>query len=86
MYASGRGVKGDPVQAIRWHLIAQAGGNNDVAIDAYTQKQPPETIAAGQEAAKSWIAMLRAQREASARGMEPVPTPANRPAPMTPPR
>jgi TPR repeat protein len=85
MYASGRGVKGDPVQAIRWHLIAQAGGNSDQSVDDYMRRQTPETIAAGQEAAKSWLALLRAQREASAR-LEGVPPPANRPAPMTPPR
>ena len=85
MYGSGRGVKGDPVQAIRWHLIAQAGGNNDPFLDEYMRKQKPETIAAGQEAAKSWIARLNLARQAAAQGLEPVPAPVSRPAPVAPP-
>src|SRR4029079_15958844 len=29
MYATGKGIKADPVQAARWHTIAKAGGAND---------------------------------------------------------
>src|SRR4029078_10794688 len=35
MYATGRGIKADPVEAGRWHLIARAGGNNDQYLTAF---------------------------------------------------
>ena len=35
MYATGQGVKRDPVQAARWHLIARAGGANDLFLEDF---------------------------------------------------
>ena len=62
MYATGRGVKADPVQAARWHLIARAGGGNDLFLEDFLRKMKPEDRAAGEAAAKPWIAQLAAQR------------------------
>ena len=59
MYATGRGVKADPVQAARWHLIARAGGDNDLFLEDFLRKMKPEDRAAGEAAAKPWIARLR---------------------------
>ena len=49
--AIGRGLKADPVQAIKWHIVAKAGGVSDLPLDAFVQKQPPDVRAAGQKAA-----------------------------------
>ena len=63
IYAFGRGVPApDPVQAIKWHLIAKAGGNGDLYLDDYMQKQIPENRAAGEQAAKPWLDILSASR------------------------
>ena len=62
MYAMGRGVKLDPVQAARWHLIARAGGSNDLLLEDFLRKMKPEDRAAGEAAAKPWIASLEAQQ------------------------
>ena len=59
IYAFGRGgPAADPVQAIKWHLISKAGGNSDLQLDDYMQKQSPETRAAGEQAAKPWVDLL----------------------------
>ena len=34
----GRGVKADPVQAARWHLIARAGGDSDPFLDDFVRQ------------------------------------------------
>jgi TPR repeat protein len=60
MYASGRGIKADPVQAARWHLIAKAGGNNDQYLDEFVRKMKPADRAAAEDKAKPWIARMRA--------------------------
>jgi TPR repeat protein len=66
MYAMGRGVKLDPVQAARWHLIARSGGANDLFLEDFLRKMKPEDRAAGEAAAKPWIARLAAQRTQAA--------------------
>ena len=63
IYAFGRGVPApDPVQAIKWHLIAKAGGNGDLYLDDYMQKQIPENRAAGEQAAKPWLDVIAQSR------------------------
>jgi uncharacterized protein len=64
MYATGQGVKLDPVQAARWHLIARSAGANDLFLEDYLRKMRPEERAAGETAAKPWIARLAAQQQA----------------------
>ena len=51
--AIGRGLQADPVEAIKWHIVAKAGGVSDLPLDAFVQKQPPEVRAAGQKAAQA---------------------------------
>jgi TPR repeat protein len=70
MYTIGRGVKVDPVQAARWHLIAQAGGNSDLALEDYVRKMKPEDRAAAEAAAKPWIDAINAQRSPEAQASQ----------------
>jgi TPR repeat protein len=60
MYSSGRGIKADPVEAARWHLIAKAGGNNDQFLDDFVRKMKPADRAAAEDKAKPWIARMKA--------------------------
>ena len=45
---SGRGVSADPVAAMKWHIIAKAGGLADTTLDEYTSKQSPEARTAAE--------------------------------------
>src|SRR5581483_11893911 len=65
MYATGRGIKADPVQAGRWHLIARAGGDGSLFMEDFLRKMKPEDRVAAEAAAKSWIARIEAARAAS---------------------
>jgi TPR repeat protein len=58
MYATGRGIKADPVEAVRWHLIARAGGNNDPYLDDFMRNMKPADRAMGENKAKPWIARM----------------------------
>jgi TPR repeat protein len=55
VYRMGRGIKADPVQAIRWHLAARAGGLGDPALDDFAARQTPEIRAEAEKAAAPWI-------------------------------
>jgi TPR repeat protein len=55
VYRMGRGIKADPVQAIRWHLAARAGGLGDPALDDFAARQTPEVRAEAEKAAAPWI-------------------------------
>ena len=60
--ALGRGLPADPVAAIKWHMIAKAGGVSDIPLDEFSQKQKPEVRAAAHKAAQPWIDALKAPR------------------------
>ncbi len=60
--AVGRGANLNPVQAIKWHIIAKAGGVSDIPLDAFVQQQPPDIRAAGEKAAKPWVDALKELR------------------------
>jgi hypothetical protein len=60
--AAGRGVAADPVEAIKWHLIAKAGGASDLSLDEFVQKQTAETRAAANKAAKPWLDFIAQAR------------------------
>jgi TPR repeat protein len=59
MYAIGKGLKADPVEATRWHLIARAGGANDQYLEDYVRKLKPADRTAGEDKAKPWIARMK---------------------------
>ena len=61
--AVGRGVQANPVLAIKWHIVAKAGGVSDIPLDTFVQSQPPEVRAAGEKAAKPWLDAIKEMRE-----------------------
>jgi hypothetical protein len=61
--AVGRGVQANAVEAVKWHIIAKAGGVSDIPLDTFVQKQTPETREAGEKAAKPWLDALKEQRD-----------------------
>ena len=60
LYATGRGIKADPVEAARWHLIARAGGDNDQFLEDFMRKMTPADRAIAEDKAKPWIARMQA--------------------------
>ena len=59
IYSMGRGGgTANPVEAIKWHLIAKAGGNSDPYLDKYAADQPEAVRQAAQKAASPWLAVL----------------------------
>jgi hypothetical protein len=55
---AGEGAPANPTEAIKWHLIAKAGGNGDPTLDQYVAKQTPQVRAAAEKAAAPWLAVL----------------------------
>lgn len=60
--AAGRGLPVDPVQAMKWHIVAKAGGAGDLYLDDFAAKQKPEDRSAAEQAAKPWIPAGRMPR------------------------
>jgi len=58
MYATGRGIKADPVEAVRWHLIALAGGVNDQFLEDFMRNMKPLDRSMAENKAKPWIARM----------------------------
>ncbi len=60
--AMGRGLRADPVAAIKWHIVAKAGGVGDIPLDEFAQKQKPEVRTAAEKAAQPWLEAIKASR------------------------
>ena len=60
MYATGRGIRKDPVQAAKWHIVAKAGGSNDQYLEEFVRTIKPEELAAAQKSAKPWLDAIAA--------------------------
>jgi hypothetical protein len=56
-------VQANPAQAIKWHIVAKAGGVSDIPLDTFAQSQPPDVRAAGEKAAKPWLDAIKEMRE-----------------------
>jgi uncharacterized protein len=54
----GQGMPMNATEAIKWHLIAKAGGNGDPYLDQFMAKQPPQVSAAAEKAAQPWVKSL----------------------------
>ncbi|MFL6798782.1 MAG: tetratricopeptide repeat protein [Xanthobacteraceae bacterium] len=61
--ASGRGVPADPIEALKWHIVAKAGGVSDIPLDSFAEKQSVEVRTAAEKAAKPWLDALKEARE-----------------------
>jgi len=55
----GHGAALNPTEAIKWHLIAKAGGNGDPYLDQFAGQQTPQVRAAAEKAARPWLAALQ---------------------------
>jgi len=53
---AGRGMPADPTEAIKWHIIAKAGGAGDPELDLFATKQTPEVREVAEKEAKKWLA------------------------------
>jgi len=60
--AVGRGLKADPVEAIKWHIVAKAGGVSDIPLDLFVEKQTAEIRTAAEKAAKPWLDAIKEAR------------------------
>jgi len=57
--ATGRGLPTDPAAAVKWHTIAKAGGETDIFLENFMQKMKDSDRAAGENAARLWLAHAR---------------------------
>ncbi|HSM19028.1 MAG TPA: hypothetical protein VK844_01490, partial [Hyphomicrobiales bacterium] len=55
LYANGRGVPIDPVEAAKWHLIARQGGKSDTWLDGYLDTLSEEERGKAEAAAQEWL-------------------------------
>jgi TPR repeat protein len=62
LLAIGRAITANPVEAIKWHLVARAGGATDLKLDDFMQKQSADVRAAAEKAAQPWIEAIKATR------------------------
>jgi len=62
---AGRGVPADPIEAVKWHLVAKAAGDNDPELDAFAAKQPQAVRDAANKAAQKWLSTVIAPRPKS---------------------
>ena len=56
-------MQANPVQAIKWHIVAKAGGVSDIPLDGFVQNQAPDVRAAGEKAAKPYLDAIKEMRE-----------------------
>jgi TPR repeat protein len=54
--SAGVGAAANPVEAMKWHIIARTDGRGDPELDAYMAKQKPADRDAAEKAAKKWLA------------------------------
>ena len=62
MYATGRGMPANAVEAAKWYLIAKAGGAKDQFLDDFLLKLKPEDRTAAEQAAKPYLALIAQRR------------------------
>jgi TPR repeat protein len=59
LHSVGDGTAMNPCEAIRWHLIAKAGGKGDPDLDQYAARQTPEARACAERVARPWLYVLQ---------------------------
>lgn len=55
IYMAGRGMAISPVEAIKWHTIAKAGGRGDPELDQFASRQKKEDRETAEKAAQRWL-------------------------------
>jgi TPR repeat protein len=73
------GVKADPIEAAKWHLIAKAAGDTNLVLDDFVAKLDPTARATAEKRAQPWIAFIKqviaAQTAARQQQQAPAPAP-----------
>ena len=54
LYATGRGVGIDAVEAVKWHLIARSRGLSDIWLDSFMEAQSEDVLKAARQRARTW--------------------------------
>ncbi|MCZ7641631.1 MAG: hypothetical protein M5U33_01240 [Pseudorhodoplanes sp.] len=62
IYAAGRGLPADAMEACKWHIVAKAGGATDLYLDDFMRQQPPNVREAAEKAAKPWLERIAESR------------------------
>ena len=57
---AGRGMPADATEAIKWHIIAKAGGASDPDLDVFAGKQTPSDARRRRGGAKKWLSTTTA--------------------------
>ena len=55
---AGRGVPADATEAVKWHIVAKAGGSSDPELDVFAGKQTQQVRDAAVKAANKWLSTL----------------------------
>jgi TPR repeat protein len=53
-YAGGKGTAVNPVEAMKWHLLARQAGVSDFALDRFLASLAPDDRAKAEQAASMW--------------------------------
>jgi len=53
--SAGRGVPANPVEAMKWHIIAKSDGRGDPDLDQYMASQKQDDRTAAEKAATRWL-------------------------------
>ena len=59
---AGRGMPADATEAVKWHMVAKAGGASDPDLDIFVSKQTPAIREAADKAAKKWLSTVAPAR------------------------
>jgi len=52
---AGRGMPADATEAVKWHIVAKAGGSSDPELDVFAGKQTQQVRDAAEKAANKWL-------------------------------
>jgi len=59
IFSAGRGLPANPIEAMKWHIIAKKDGRGDPELDAFMAKQKQDDRTKAEVAATRWLASSR---------------------------
>jgi hypothetical protein len=60
--AAGRGLKPDPIEAAKWHLLAATGGRTDAWLEDFVSHLGETDLAEARKRADTWTSLHAAER------------------------
>ncbi|HYN00793.1 MAG TPA: sel1 repeat family protein, partial [Aestuariivirgaceae bacterium] len=64
--AAGRGLKPDPIEAAKWHVLAAKGGRTDAWLDEFVGRLSEKDRAEAGKRAENWTTLHAAEGEIAA--------------------